>query len=279
MRKRIIAVLICGTLLGLTGCSSGVSQEDAKLNTDHSGESEAIEKAKEAFSEEKNVSLSETNNDDTKILHINAYIPMEENTHDFSENTGRLSAQIASEDWFDYEYVSVDFWSYWNTVIGKGKVSSIVLKADNGELEIIQEHIYEDENYTDDDSGSDDNYNDEIQEESQPGNSTIVYEDDNVKISFAEISADGVEFWVENLTDLNITIQADSVSVNGISTSDIMMSDDVAPRSTGKVTVGCDDFSTNTDVETVSGKLRIIDFSETWNPYYYEVTFSDVSIN
>lgn len=279
MRKRIIAVLICGALLGLTGCSSGVSQEVAKSSVEYSEESEALVKAKEAFSEEGNVSLSETNNDDTKILHINAYIPMEENTHDFSENIGRLSAQIASEDWFDYEYVSVDFWSYWNTVMGKGKASSIVLEASEGELEITQEYIYEDENYTDDDSGNNDDYNDEIQEEQKSENSTIVYEDDNVKISFAKISADGVEFWVENLTDLNITIQADSVSVNGISTSDIMMSDDVAPRSTGKVTVGCDDFLINTDVETVSGKLRIIDFSETWNPYYYEVTFSDVSIN
>ena len=106
----------------------------------------------------------------------------------------------------------------------------------------------------------------------------ILYEDGNVKIAFAGISSKGVEFWVENLTDLNITIQADTVSVNKISISNIMMSDDVAPKSIGKVVAKCDDFSVSTTVETVGGQLRVVDFSKTWEPYYYDVTFVNVSV-
>lgn len=109
-----------------------------------------------------------------------------------------------------------------------------------------------------------------------PEDSTTVYEDDKVKISFSGIEEKGVEFWCENLTDVNITIQADSVSINGISTSDIMMSDDVAPKSTGKVVAKCEDFAGTTDVESVGGQLRIVDFSNSFETY--EATFANVPI-
>lgn len=118
---------------------------------------------------------------------------------------------------------------------------------------------------------------DSVENES-PDDSVAVYQDDNVKLSFAGIGEDGVEFWIENRTDLNLTVQADSVSVNGISTSDIVMSDDVAPQSTGKVVAKCDDFSEDMEVENVGGQFSIVDFSKTWNPYYYEVTFANVSV-
>ena len=115
-------------------------------------------------------------------------------------------------------------------------------------------------------------------ETENPDNSVVVHEDDNVKMSFAGIGEDGVEFWLENRTELNLTVQADSVSVNGISTSDIVMSDDVAPQSTGKVVAKCDDFPEDMEVENVGGRFSIVDFSRTWDPYYYEVTFANVSV-
>lgn len=98
-------------------------------------------------------------------------------------------------------------------------------------------------------------------------NKTLLYEDSRVKIYFSKVTERGVEFLVENLTDLNITIQADSVSINGISTNDIMMSDDVAPKSTGKVVAKCEDFETDMTVQTVGGQLRIIDFSYSFKSY------------
>ena len=104
-----------------------------------------------------------------------------------------------------------------------------------------------------------------------------VYEDENVIIYFDSLSANGVVFKVENLTDVNITIQADSISVNKESINDIMMSDDVAPQSIGKVTAGCGVDST-TPVSTIGGQLRIIDFSDTLFDSY-NATFVNVAVD
>lgn len=184
MRKRIIALLLCGALLGITGCSSGVSQEE--------------------------------------------YDKVVQERDDFKEKYEWLKEQYAED------------------------------QVDNLKNE-IQSNI---------DSNNNNSTN--------PEDSTSVYEDDKVKISFAGVGEKGVEFWCENLTDVNITIQADSVSINGISTSDIMMSDDVAPKSTGKVVAKCEDFIGTTDVENVGGQLRIVDFSNSFETY--EATFANVPI-
>lgn len=103
-----------------------------------------------------------------------------------------------------------------------------------------------------------------------------LYEDERVKIYFKEIGERGVEFWVENLTDVNITIQADSVSINGISSNSIVMSDDVAPQSKGKVIAKCEDFGDVSKVQTVGGQLRIIDFDGSFESY--KATFINVEV-
>lgn len=103
-----------------------------------------------------------------------------------------------------------------------------------------------------------------------------LYEDERVKIYFKEIGESGVEFWVENLTDVNITIQADSVSINGTSSNSIIMSDDVAPQSKGKVIAKCDDFGDVSKTETVGGQLRIIDFDGSFESY--KATFINVEV-
>lgn len=113
-------------------------------------------------------------------------------------------------------------------------------------------------------------------QETDSENPTVLFEDTNVRISFAGIEENGVAFWVENLTNANITIQADSVSVNGVSANDIVMSDDVAPQSKGKVVAKCDDFTSITNVETVGGQLRVIDFNN--NLESYDATFVNVPI-
>ena len=94
----------------------------------------------------------------------------------------------------------------------------------------------------------------------------LLYEDKRVRISFNSLNSNGVSFDVENLTDASITIQADSISINGRSTNDIMMSDDVAPQSIGTVTAQCY-FDPNTKVGTVGGQLRIIDFNSSFKSY------------
>lgn len=110
----------------------------------------------------------------------------------------------------------------------------------------------------------------------KPTSNTLVYSDKKVEIYFLEVTSKGVVFEVKNLTDVNVTIQADSVAINGISTNSIIMSDDVAPQSIGKVIAKCSDFSTSEKVYTVSGQLSIIDFSRSWKAY--DAKFINVEI-
>ena len=102
----------------------------------------------------------------------------------------------------------------------------------------------------------------------------FVYEDENVKIYFTGIDNYGVNFNVENLTDKQVMIQADSIAINGISTNSIIMSDDVEPNSTGKVVAKCDDFYSKTEIEKISGVLRVIGIKDLG----YEAVFSDITV-
>jgi len=76
-------------------------------------------------------------------------------------------------------------------------------------------------------------------------------------------------FDVDNLTDANLTIQADAISVNGYSTDRIIMSDDVAPQSIGKVVARVYDSEILEveEVNRISGQFRVIDFSNDWKTY------------
>lgn len=105
----------------------------------------------------------------------------------------------------------------------------------------------------------------------------LVYKDSRVIIKFKEITEKGVVFEVENLTNIEITIQADAISINKVSTEDIIMSDHVAPGSIGDVVARCDDFTPDTPVGIMSGTLRIIDFDDSFDTY--SATFSNVVID
>ena len=93
---------------------------------------------------------------------------------------------------------------------------------------------------------------------------TLVYEDDNVSITFLEVTSNAVVFEVDNKTDRNLTIQADSIAINGASTDDIIMSDDVAPQSIGKISAAISQSNIlgAREVNAISGQLRIIDFKD-----------------
>ncbi len=103
----------------------------------------------------------------------------------------------------------------------------------------------------------------------------LVYSDSKVKIYYKEMNGSGVVFTVENLTNVVITIQADSVSINKRSADNITMSDDVSPHSTGDVVVRCS-FGSVPTVELVGGQLRIIDFNDSFRTYY--ATFYNVAV-
>lgn len=91
-----------------------------------------------------------------------------------------------------------------------------------------------------------------------------------------KLETNGVKFLVENKTSTNITIQADSVSINGFSSNKIMMSDDVAPNSKGFVMAQTTELNDVGSPEKVSGSLRVIDFKDSFKTY--DASFTDVVV-
>ena len=232
--------------------------------SDNNADNENIAKVKEYYKDYENWSFAETGNETHKSLIVSYYEPIEVFNNDNTEilkEAGALMAQMSMESWFDYDYV---FWDMWCDEAGK--VTSFVFDVSD-EMNLCQEYEW---------YGPSSNIQSSQQQETDSADN-LLYEDDKVRISFAGINEKGVVFWLENLTDINITVQADSVAINGISTSGILMSDDVAPKSKGKIIARCDDFSSVGEVETVSGQLRIIDFNDSFKTY--SATFTNVEIN
>lgn len=89
-----------------------------------------------------------------------------------------------------------------------------------------------------------------------------IYKDDKVEIGFKSISENGIVFRVSNLSNTNLTIQADSIAINGISTNSIVMSENIAPQNTADATavISQTDILNITSVDRVSGQLRVVDF-------------------
>ncbi|WP_228636046.1 hypothetical protein [Clostridium perfringens] len=101
-----------------------------------------------------------------------------------------------------------------------------------------------------------------------------VFENDQVKINFKNVKNSGIEFLVENKTDETLTIQADAVSVNGVSYNDIIMSEDISPKSRGVVKAVCN-IEVPQQVTTIGGQLRIINM-ENFNTT--RANFSNVDV-
>jgi hypothetical protein len=115
------------------------------------------------------------------------------------------------------------------------------------------------------------------QENTQSTDGIKLYEDDKVKISFLKTTSFGMEFMVVNKTDVVLTIQADTLAVNGLSVSGyISMSDDVSPQSKGKVTARCDITNYNESTKTISGQLTVINFK---NYDSYKATFVNIKVD
>ncbi|RFU61305.1 hypothetical protein [Peribacillus glennii] len=104
---------------------------------------------------------------------------------------------------------------------------------------------------------------------------TKVWENEQVIISFKEVSSEGMKFLVENKTDKTILIQGDSVAVNGFSSSDLTMSDPISPKSKGYAVAQTTELADAGEPTKVSGNLRVID-----NDSYDTVnaTFTDVPV-
>lgn len=103
-----------------------------------------------------------------------------------------------------------------------------------------------------------------------------VYSDANVTISYKSADENGVKFLVENKRGKSVTIQANNVSVNGFSSNDIMMSDDIAPNSKGYANAETTELADAGTPEKISGSLVVID-TESFDTLA-DVNFTDVAV-
>ena len=108
-------------------------------------------------------------------------------------------------------------------------------------------------------------------------NGNILYEDNVCAIYYKSISKyrysnDEAELhlFVSNKTNKTILIQADAISINGYSYSNLIMSDEVLPNTIGTVDVSIRNFDFDiidiTQIKSLGGQLRIID-DASWNTY------------
>ena len=107
----------------------------------------------------------------------------------------------------------------------------------------------------------------------------IVYSDSRVTIRFKDISDKGVVFQVDNYTNVTVTIQCRSISVNGYSTNEITMSDDVAPYSTGDVVakVKSNNILSADNIDRIAGRFCVFDWNDSFQTYYpvFDVKLND----
>lgn len=105
---------------------------------------------------------------------------------------------------------------------------------------------------------------------------TPVFEDDSVKVSFVGLNGSDAKLLLENKTAIAVTVQDDSFSINGFSTSGNTTSDSVAPNSKGFVTIDISELGDVGMPETVSGKLNVFN-SESYATIS-DVTFANVVV-
>lgn len=111
--------------------------------------------------------------------------------------------------------------------------------------------------------------------------SDVLYSDNNIDVRFFKTYTEekydriehGIYFQVTNKTNVELTFQSNSISVNGIS-YEVSGSDSVSANSTGFIEFEFDEVfiapPQTSDVSSVTGQIKVIDFSDMRNEYNYK---------
>lgn len=126
-------------------------------------------------------------------------------------------------------------------------------------------HMYETTTEpTTEDYDSDDDYDYDYEEETttKPKKDTLVYSNSKINIYFQDVTTEYdetyVNFNVKNKTNKKLEFQADTVTLDGVSYNDIVMSDPVAPQSTGIISAHVEK-APYKQPKTVGAELRCFD--------------------
>jgi hypothetical protein len=170
-------------------------------------------------------------------------------------------------------------WWFWViVVIVVGGIATSGTSTDDtaSDDKITDESSTSSETTTKDDSITSEASTEPKKEEAPEAEPVQVYTDANVTISYKSADENGVKFLVENKRGKSLTVQANNVSINGFSSNDIMMSDDIAPNSKGYATAETTELADAGTPEKVSGSLTVFD-TETFDTLA-DVNFTDVPV-
>lgn len=170
--KRFTAILLVAVLLG--GCgNSGVSQEEydrvvAERNELKESFSNEENPARDFFEEIEGVTVSESGDSRRKSLVLTCYAKLytdNDAMSDTAESIGEKLRDAQKEDWFDYDYILLDFWSE-----SVGRIVSFTISPNDLSKPIQMKEWYGEDNQNQQNSGSiGENYNDK--ETSRPSDS------------------------------------------------------------------------------------------------------------
>ena len=126
-------------------------------------------------------------------------------------------------------------------------------------------HMYETTTEpTTEDYDSDDDYDYDYEEKTttKPRKDTLVYSNSKINIYFQDVTTEYdetyVNFKVKNKSSKKLDFQADTITLDGISYNDIIMSDPVAPQSTGIISAQVEK-APYKQPKTVGAELRCFD--------------------
>lgn len=147
-----------------------------------------------------------------------------------------------------------------------------------------------------DDSGNDDTYNAVFTNVKLDGTGKggsfagypkkmLVYNDSNCSIYYKGAaqgrSSDRIEvyFYVENRTSTTLLLQANSITLNGYSFSDLIMSDPILSNTVGEIDLTVDEFNPGlvniNSITSIGGQFRIIDDLDGWDTYKADLSSSN----
>lgn len=286
--KSCIILLILSCLL--TGCGnqvnshdyvtrerydSVVAERDALQDQIDESYSEVLKRVRNAF---KNVqayedlTFYEIQNNDSKSLMITCHMRMTANNN--SEKLTEIEnvvERLSGESWCIYDYVIINVW---NATLGM--INSIEINM--SDLSLTRSHVWSVDDIDLQQSQSDEDAEGDSQElqldENPNDEGYIVYQDENVIITYTGISGREHEYQInlliENLSDKEYMIQARATSINGFMV-DPICSIEIAPgkKANGYMKIVFDDANDHpmSSVESVETRFLIVN-DDDWNDRY-----------
>ena len=177
-----------------------------------------------------------------------------------SDNYSHTVEFIADGEDYEIEfYGDKSFKKYMETLYNNVIGSDLILHN-----ETIEETTTTTEEPTTEDYDSDDDYDYDYEEETttKPKKDTLVYSNSKINIYFHDVTTEYdetyVNFKVKNKSSKKLDFQADTITLDGISYNDIVMSDPVAPQSTGIISAQVEK-APYKQPKTVGAELRCFD--------------------